>query len=41
VLAFLLGSLGMAKILTPVMAGWLPTVIALMTGGFLVHKLSK
>ncbi len=41
VLAFLLGSLAMAKILTPVMAGWLPTVIALMTGGFLVYKLSK
>jgi len=41
VLAFLLGSLGMAKILTPIFAGWLPNIISLIIGGMLLKKLSN
>lgn len=41
VLAFAFGSLGMAKMVSPIAAGWLPTIIALGVSLILVRQLSK
>ena len=37
-LAFLLGSLGMARIISPILAAWLPNIICLGIGGILLRK---
>ncbi len=41
ILSFVLSSLAMAKVVTPIMAGWIPTLIALFIGVLLVRKLSN
>jgi lipopolysaccharide export system permease protein len=41
VFSFLMGSLGMIGILTPIMAGWLPIVAGLAVGGWLLYYYSR
>ncbi len=40
-LAFLVGSLGMARILSPILAGWLPNMICLVGGGIVLRRLAN
>ncbi|MEB3309866.1 MAG: LptF/LptG family permease [Snowella sp.] len=40
-LAFFLGSLGMIEILTPTLAAWLPNIIGLGIGGWLIYQFNR
>ena len=41
IVAFLIGSLGMAGVLSPLMAGWLPNLLGLGTGAGLLHRYAQ
>ena len=41
IVAFLIGSLGMAGVLSPLMAGWLPNLLGLATGTGLLHRYAQ
>lgn len=40
-LGFLIGSLGLMGLISPVLAGWLPNILGLVMGGYLLYRFAE